>query len=168
MDKITVVVTIAGLEPIEKNQYPSTAEFAAMGFEVALRKRLLQKYEAVDVTVRSVANDEDEHVTIQLDPSMTDGMTTQQYEEHRYFVEDAVLEVYDEHKFWKLGVVAEINDALEFGRVESSIGKFQHIDAFVGKLVRIAKHADNEELVRALEQVKQALDGLNAVLNKED
>lgn len=186
MDKLIVKARIAGLEPIENKQFPSTGEFAAQGLAVELRKRLLQNrknvsangtlavtgypismpYGEVEVEVQSVSNDDEEHVTITLPESITSGMTTQEYENHRYYVEDTLLEVYDEHRFWKTGVVAEIEDAFEFASVKSPFGNFQNLDGFLRKITSVSRHTDNQELVDACIKLQEALNAVNKKLEE--
>lgn len=168
MDKLIVKARIAGLFPSDDKQFPSTGDFAAQGLAVELRKRLLRskKYNEVEVTVESVSNDDEEYVTITLPDSVTSGMTTQEYEEHRYYVEDTLLEVYDEHQFWKIGVVAEIEDAFEFASVKSPFGNFQNLDGFLRKITSVSRHTDNQELVDACIKLQEALNEVNNKLEE--
>lgn len=186
MDKLIVKARIAGLFPSDDKQFPSTGDFAAQGLAVELRKRLLQNrknvsangtlavtgypismpYGEVEVEVQSVSNDDEEHVTITLPDSITSGMTTQEYENHRYYVEDTLLEVYDEHQFWKTGVVAEIEDAFEFASVKSPFGNFQNLDGFLRKITSVSRHTDNQELVDACIKLQEALNAVNKKLEE--
>lgn len=166
MDKLIVKARIAGLDPKENKQFPSTGDFAAQGLSVELRKRLLQskKYNEVEVEVQSVSNDDEEYVTITLPDSVTSGMTTQEYENHRYYIEDTLLEVYDEHQFWKTGVIAEIEDAFEFASIKSPLGNFQNLDGFLRKITSVSRHTDNSELVDACIKLQEALNAVNKKL----
>jgi hypothetical protein len=154
MDKIFVYAQLSGFAPRERNQLPSTAEFAVQGFARALRTRLEKRYEVVRVEIQYVSDYSQEVI----EPSTVGReLTTEEHDEMVQYVKDCIKEVYDDHRFWKQGILAEIDDAFEDCYITSPIGRFQNIDRFLMRVRAIAHHADNAQLTTALEELQSSL-----------
>jgi hypothetical protein len=154
MDKIFVYAKLSGFAPRENGQLPSTAEYAVKGFQRALRTRLEKRYEIHSVEVQHVDDNSQEEISALV---INRKQEPQEHEEMVQYVKDCIKEVYDDHRFWKQGILAEIDDAFEDCYITSPIGRFQNIDRFLMRVRAISRHAENAELMTALEELQSSL-----------